>query len=213
MKALHRLFPVALMILFEVSASAQGIKSESNILSLERRVASHPGVENVLTASTERKADGQQGSGTVHGWVRDSKTGNALPGATVLLKGTSIGAATDLHGRYSITDIPPGSYTMRTSYVGYDTREEAVIVRSGSDITLDVKLKAVGLRGKKVVVTAQASGQNTAINEQLTSHNIVNIVSAARIQELPDANAAESVGRLPGVYVLRSGGEGYEVQR
>ena len=37
------------------------------------------------------------------------------------------------------------------------------------------------------------------------------MVSAARIQELPDANAAESVGRLPGVYLLREGGEGYKV--
>ncbi len=39
----------------------------------------------------------------------------------------------------------------------------------------------------------------------------MNVVSAAKIQQLPDANAAESVGRLPGVYLLRQGGQGYEV--
>jgi TonB-dependent receptor len=62
-----------------------------------------------------------------------------------------------------------------------------------------------------VVVTAQALGQNQAINQQLSSDKIVNVVSSARIQELPDANAAESVGRLPGVSVTRQGGEGNQV--
>ena len=50
-----------------------------------------------------------------------------------------------------------------------------------------------------------------AINQQLQSSNIKNVVSADRIQELPDANAAESLGRLPGVSVLRSGGEGNKI--
>ncbi len=62
-----------------------------------------------------------------------------------------------------------------------------------------------------MVVTAQASGQNSAINQQLTSNNVVNVVSAARIQELPDANAAESVGRLPGISLVRNGGEATQI--
>ncbi len=69
----------------------------------------------------------------------------------------------------------------------------------------------MGIQGEVVVVTAQAAGQNEAINTQLSSQQIVSVVSAARIQELPDANAAESVGRLPGVSILRNGGEGSEV--
>jgi TonB-dependent receptor len=50
-----------------------------------------------------------------------------------------------------------------------------------------------------------------AINEQLRANSIENVVAAERIQELPDANAAETLGRLPGVSVLRSGGEGAKV--
>ncbi len=50
-----------------------------------------------------------------------------------------------------------------------------------------------------------------AINEQLSSIPIKNVVSAAKIQELPDANAAESVSRLPGVSLIRTGGEGSQV--
>jgi TonB-dependent receptor len=72
-------------------------------------------------------------------------------------------------------------------------------------------LKNESITGKEVVVTAQAKGQTEAINQQLSSKNIIDVVSSARIQELPDANAAESVGRLPGVSVLRSGGEGNKI--
>ena len=84
-------------------------------------------------------------------------------------------------------------------------------VGEGETLRQDFKLVAVSIQGETVVVTAQASGQNAAINQQLASNAITNVVSAARIQELPDANAAESVGRLPGVSVLRSGGEGTQI--
>ena len=63
----------------------------------------------------------------------------------------------------------------------------------------------------EVVVTAQASGQNAAINQQLASDNIVNVVSSAKIQALPDANAAESIGRLPGISLVRDGGQATQV--
>jgi TonB-dependent receptor len=138
-------------------------------------------------------------------------TGDALPGANVFLVGTSLGASTDLNGRFLIPNIPPGGYTIRTTYVGYKANVIHVHLTAGSVVTRNFKLEAVGIRGKEVVITAQAAGQNAAINQQLSSNQIVNVVSAARIQELPDANAAESVGRLPGVSVLRSGGEAYAV--
>ena len=65
--------------------------------------------------------------------------------------------------------------------------------------------------GKTVLVTAQAKGQLDAINRQLKAKSIKNIVSSDRIQELPDANAAESVARIPGVSIRREGGEGNKV--
>lgn len=155
--------------------------------------------------------DARAASSSIQGHVRDAQTGDPLPGANVFLVGTSLGASTDLNGNYVIRNVPPGSYTVRTSYVGYRTNESKITVEEGITLKLDLKLEAVGVRGKEVVVTAQASGQNAAINQQLSSDNIVNVVSAARIQELPDANAAESLGRLPGISVLRNGGEADEV--
>ena len=50
-----------------------------------------------------------------------------------------------------------------------------------------------------------------AINKQLNAKSLVNIISSDRIQELPDANAAETVARVPGVSIRREGGEGNKV--
>ena len=148
---------------------------------------------------------------TIGGTVKDSQTGDFLPGANVGLVGTGFGASTDINGKYIIQNVPPGSYTVRATYIGYTPKTFPLQVEEGKNVKLDFDLIAVGVEGEVVVITAQAQGQNAAINQQLANTNIVNVVSAARIQELPDANAAESVGRLPGVSILRNGGEGAEV--
>ncbi len=150
-------------------------------------------------------------SSRIEGSVKDASTGQGLPGATVYLRGTSLGASTDLNGNYEIRNVPPGTYKVRVSYIGYTTKNVTIKVASGVTLKREFRLVAVGVQGKKVVVTAQASGQSQAINEELSSDQIMNAVSAAKIRQLPDENAAESVGRLPGVFVLRSGGEGYAV--
>ena len=165
----------------------------------------------VLMAPCINGAAHAQRSGTISGIVKDAQTGEALPGANVMLVKTSLGASTDVDGKYAIRDVPPGSYTLRATYVGYTEKEMAVQVSEGQTLKQDFKLVAVGVEGEEVVVTAQAAGQNEAINRQLSSMPVMNAVSAARIQELPDANAAESVSRLPGVSLIRTGGEGSQV--
>jgi TonB-dependent receptor len=147
----------------------------------------------------------------IEGTVRDAQTGEPLPGANVILTGTSLGASSDIHGKYTILNVPQGSHSIRATYVGYTPFSATILIEGTANISYDFKLNAVAIEGQTVVVTAQALGQNQAINQQLASKQIVNVVSAARIQELPDANAAESVGRLPGVSVTRQGGEGNQV--
>jgi TonB-dependent receptor len=150
-------------------------------------------------------------AGRIEGRVTDATTGESLPGATVQLVGTSLGAATDLNGHYVISNVPPGEYTVKASYIGYVSLTFKQDLKDGEHLQKDIKLNPVGITTKEVVVAAQASGQNAAINQQLTSNNVVNVVSSARIQALPDANAAESVGRLPGISLVRSGGEATQI--
>ncbi len=148
-----------------------------------------------------------QASGSINGRVYDRETSESLVGANVMIQGTGIGAAADLDGRFILRSIPPGTYTVRVSYIGYVSISKEVRIASGQAVELDFALLARAILGETVIVTAQARGQEAAINQQLASNTIANIVAADRIKELPDANAAESIGRLPGVSIDRYGGE------
>ncbi|MGA9119938.1 MAG: TonB-dependent receptor [Bacteroidota bacterium] len=152
-----------------------------------------------------------QRAATLSGTILDAQTGEALPGANLLLVGSGLGATSNIDGKYIVRGLPAGTYTLRVTYVGYRTLNSTLTVKEHADVHRDFKLVAVAIEGETVVVTAQAAGQNEAINQQLSSMPVMNVVSAARIQELPDANAAESVGRLPGVSLVRTGGEGSQV--
>ena len=149
--------------------------------------------------------------GTLRGVVTDSLTAETLPGANVYLLGTSLGNATNLDGTYRIGGIPAGSYTLRVSYLGYQVKEVPVTITGGETTTQNVGLVLGVIQGEDIIITAQAEGQAAAINQQLTSNTIVNVISEEKIQELPDANAAEAIGRLPGVSVQRSGGEANQI--
>lgn len=149
--------------------------------------------------------------GTLRGVITDSLDKSPLVGANVYLMGTALGNAANLEGAYRIERIPAGNYTLRISYIGYVTRDITVEVQNDRTLSLNVSLKPDVLQGEEVIVTGQAFGQAAAINQQITSNTVVNVVSEEKIRELPDANAAESVGRLPGVSIIRSGGEANKV--
>lgn len=150
--------------------------------------------------------------GKITGRIIDKLSGEALPFANVILEGSNIGAAADEEGYYSILNIPEGIYTVKATYLGYDNSivENQQVVKNKT-IVLDFELSLQTIESETVVVTAQAKGQIEAINNQLNSNTIKNVVASDRIQEIPDVNAAESVGRLPGVSILREGGEGNKV--
>ncbi|MBU1100363.1 MAG: carboxypeptidase-like regulatory domain-containing protein, partial [Bacteroidetes bacterium] len=61
-----------------------------------------------------------QKNGSITGRISDISSGEYLPGANVRLDGTTYGAATDRSGIYRISNIPPGTYTLIASYIGYD---------------------------------------------------------------------------------------------
>jgi TonB-dependent receptor len=151
------------------------------------------------------------GQGSLQGVITDSLTNRTLVGANVFLLGTALGSATNIEGEYSIRNIPEGNYTLRISYIGYKIIESDVTIIANRTMQLDFVLVPDVLTGEEVVVTAQALGQMSAINQQRTSNTIINVVSEEKIKELSDANAAESIGRLPGVSILRSGGEANKI--
>lgn len=152
-----------------------------------------------------------QGSGTFRGRVIDRASGEELIGANVVLENTAIGAATNERGEFQLPRIPAGEQVFVVRYLGYVTTRITVTIVPNEQVSQDIFLDTDTVEGEEVIIYTQALGQAMAIRQQIRSNTIVNVVSEARLRELPDANAAESLGRLPGVSLIRDAGEGQRV--
>lgn len=152
-----------------------------------------------------------QNEGIIVGRVLDASINSPLPGANIVIEGSNIGTITDVYGNFSISNVNPGQITLLVSFVGYEKELIDLEVSAGSRNELIVKLKPETTGLEEVVITAQLLGQRKAISQQLSADAIVNIVSEEKLKELPDVNAAEAIGRLPGIAIQRSAGEGQKV--
>src|SRR3989304_2818793 len=95
-------------------------------------------------------------TGKVAGRVTDAATGEPLIGANVVIKGTIMGAATDIDGNYAILNVPPGVYTVVVSLIGYRSVEfENVRVSIDLTTTVDGALQESAVEVGAIVVTAE----------------------------------------------------------
>ena len=134
-----------------------------------------------------------QSLGKISGRVTDS-SGEPLPGATVLVDGTSLGAATDLDGYYFILQVRPGTVTLRVSYVGYTTQViEGVDIEVDKTTTIDVRLQEEDFGGETVVVRAQ----RPLVEPARTTTTAV--LDEGEIQALPVVNIQDAINLQAGV--------------
>ncbi|GIV36362.1 MAG: TonB-dependent receptor [Cyclobacteriaceae bacterium] len=150
-------------------------------------------------------------TGGISGRVFDKTTKEGLPGATVSISGSSRGEVTDVAGNFLLLGLKPGTVRLEVRYIGYRSQQLEIMIEAGTvtDVIIGLELDATVI--DEIVITSQALGQAGAINQQINASTIVNVVSKERIRELPDQNAAETVGRISGIYVQRDAGEGQKV--
>lgn len=149
--------------------------------------------------------------GNVKGVIKDADNKSLLPGANVVIEGTTNGTATDMDGEYFLSGLPVGSHTLLVKFLGYEEKKIQIEVKDNETLKLNVELAVASIMGDEVIITAQMLGQSKAINQQLNSDAIMNAVSEDKLKELPDVNAAEAIGRISGVSLIRSQGEGQKV--
>lgn len=137
-----------------------------------------------------------QSTGTITGKVTDSKTGEPLIGATVILEGTELGDATNSDGRYTINNIPTKTYNVKVSYVGFvEQTKFNVVVRSEGNIDLNFQLEKQVSELDEINITP-----NPFKKEQVTPLSIQKF-SQEEIAAYPGGNndIAKVVQSLPGV--------------
>ncbi|WP_229741395.1 TonB-dependent receptor [Silvibacterium dinghuense] len=134
--------------------------------------------------------------------------------ARVVISPGNTVAITNGLGNFTMIGLAAGSYTLTVTSPGFNPQAQVVALGVGQAQTLDVVLQ-VGSATEQVIVT-EASGptqtMTQAINEEITSANIVNVIPESEIVALPNANIADAVGRMPGVTLQRDEGEGVYVQ-
>ncbi|HFE64362.1 MAG TPA: TonB-dependent receptor, partial [Caldithrix sp.] len=100
--------------------------------------------------------------GTVKGIVKDSDTGDPLIGANVLLKGTGMGASSDLDGFFLLSDVPTGDYQLEVLYVGYEKYSSTINVND-TPVELTIVLKPMVYSGKEITVLADRATRETPV--------------------------------------------------
>jgi len=103
-------------------------------------------------------------TGTISGTIVDTKK-EALIGATVRVKGTALGAATDIDGKFTIKDVPVGKQTLTFSYIGYTPMDVPVDVKAGDNAIPSVTMKDDAAMLNDVVVV----GYGTQVKKDISS--------------------------------------------
>ncbi len=133
-------------------------------------------------------------TGKISGRISDSQTREPLPGASVVIEGTRLGAAANVDGYYFINNVPPGTYAVSISLVGYQrTLVRNVQVQIDLTTNLDVKIASSTIDVSEVVITAQ----RPLVTKDLTSTSVT--VSSDDIRLMPVENVDQVINLQAGV--------------
>ncbi|WP_026473327.1 SusC/RagA family TonB-linked outer membrane protein [Alkaliflexus imshenetskii] len=133
---------------------------------------------------------------TITGTVTGSDDGMPIPGASVFVKGTTVGTVTQVNGSYSL-NVPADAQTLVFSFVGMQTQEQPIAGRT----VLDAILISDAIRMDEVVVVGYGTQSVRRVTTAVAS------VSAEQIENMPVANVAQALsGRMAGVHVAATSG-------
>ena len=143
--------------------------------------------------------------GTIRGRIIDASK-QTLPGASIYIENLRTGVTSDVNGYYTFSNLNPGTYTIKISYVGYSPVEMKITIPAGKTLEKDVVLNE-GLELQEIVVGGAFQGQRRAINSQKNSLGITNVVSADQVGKFPDSNIGDALKRISGINVQYDQGE------
>jgi TonB-dependent receptor len=173
----------------------------------------------------------QQDRGSIAGTVNDSSNA-ALQGARVEiapstaapssgaasatpapnLNATTQAVTTNQDGSFILSGVTPGRYTVKVSYIGFQTYTVDVDVTGGNLSNVSPVLSVSNASESVLVRPEREVGEAEALNMQRTAVNVVQVLPSEVINSLPNVNIADAVGRMPSVSVERDEGEAKYIQ-
>ncbi len=141
----------------------------------------------------------QAQTGTVTGRVTDAETGTALAGANVIVEGTTLGAAADGFGDFTIANVPAGTYTITASVIGYMAVSQTADVPAEGYVTVNFALEAMAIRLSGLEVLASRATRETPVA-------YTNITKADMSLRLGSRDIPLILNTTPSVYATEQGG-------
>lgn len=153
---------------------------------------------------------GQQPTGNIHGRIQDP-SGAFLSGVHVAASPGGMQTTSGPRGRFRLGPLGPGPYTLTASKPGY--QQESVMVNVATGATQEViTLQPASLRQTVNVSAPMATSRVAAVDTEITAPNVLDVVSAQTIRQLPNSNVADVLSRMPGITVDRDEGSAKYVQ-
>lgn len=159
----------------------------------------------ILVLFTVNQSINSFAQGIIQGQILDKQSRESIVGASVYIKGTTIGSSTDIDGRYTIKGLKPGTYTIIVSFISYKTDTlSGIKVHKDKPTVLDHFLTEATTQLKEVSVTGRKKSDTeiSVINSLKQSNLIVVGVSSQQISKSQDKDASEVIRRLPGVTII-----------
>jgi iron complex outermembrane receptor protein len=164
-----------------------------------------------LLGTGPNRAHAQEATGTINGQVQ-TVDGAPAPGVNVSLEGTALGSSTDEQGRYRISDVAPGTYTLVVSAVGLETQRREVQVDGGdtvtvSPITLDESIQELGEviveAGQQISYSTETSASAAKLPlEKIETPQVYNAITDELLADQVVTNFEEVMTNAPGVFKL-----------
>lgn len=144
-------------------------------------------------------------TGKITGKIIDAKTGETLPGATIILEGTTKGASADFDGNFSLNSVPVGKITLVASYISYDSKKITGVEVKENDVTnINVQLSPSSSQDlQEVTVTVELVKENNTalVLQQKNNISVSDGVSAETIKRTPDRNTSDVLKRVSGASI------------
>lgn len=143
--------------------------------------------------------------GTVRGRIIDNEN-QTLPGASIYIEKLQMGVTSDVNGFYTLSNLEPGTYTVKVTYVGYTPVELKLTIPGGKTLEKDFVMNE-GVELQEVVIGGAFQGQRRALGSQRSMLGMGHVVSADQVGKFPDSNIGDALKRIPGINVQYDQGE------
>ncbi len=154
-----------------------------------------------------------QADGNLEGRISDTRNQTVYSGAVIRLEmpgdasmNREVLAAKG--GRFRLPQVPAGDYLLSTVVGGKTVDSRTITIRDGETLTANIVLNNAQQDVEEILVIGQAAQMQRALDRQRYADNMISVINADAIGQLPDANAAEALQRVPGLSIERDQGEG-----